>query len=84
MKYEIAVEGIYIESSTFMPYILGKRNFYNYNMVMSYLLFILVFLVFPGFQGSVIGHKCFKVFEKYTKLNGAEYYELNSQKENSI
>jgi hypothetical protein len=53
-------------------------------MVMSYLLFILGFLVFPGFQGSVTGHKCFKVFEKYTKLNGAEYYELNSQKENSI
>ena len=41
-------------------------------------------MLFPGFQGSVTGHKCFKVFEKYTKLNGAEYYELNSQKENSI
>jgi len=51
---------------------------------MSYLLFILGFLVFPEFQGSVTSHKCFEVFEKYTKLNGAEYYELNSQKENSI
>lgn len=52
--------------------------------MMSYLLFILGFLVFPEFQGSVTSHKCFEVFEKYTKLNGAEYYELNSQKENSI
>lgn len=30
MKYKIAVEGIHIESSTFMPCILGERNFYNY------------------------------------------------------
>ena len=61
-----------------------RKEFLQLHIVMSYLLFILGFLVFPEFQGSVTSHKCFEVFEKYTKLNGAEYYELNSQKENSI
>ena len=46
--------------------------------------FILDFWVFPEFRGSGTGHQCFEAFEKYTRLDGAEYYELNSQKENSI
>lgn len=46
--------------------------------------FILDFWVFPEFRGSGMGHRCFEAFEKYTRLDGAEYYELNAEKENSI
>ena len=31
-----------------------------------------------------MGHRCFEAFEKYARLDGAEYYELNAEKENSI
>ena len=46
--------------------------------------FILDFWVFPEFRGSGTGHRCFEALEKYTRLDGAEYYELNAKKENSI
>ena len=46
--------------------------------------FMLDFWVFPEFRGNGTGHECFSAFEKYTKSDGAIYYELNSQKENSI
>lgn len=46
--------------------------------------FILDYWVFPEYRGDGTGHKCFEALEQYTKMDGAEYYELNSTKENSI
>ncbi|MBR4163917.1 MAG: GNAT family N-acetyltransferase [Solobacterium sp.] len=46
--------------------------------------FILDFWVFPAYRGNGTGHQCFEALEAYTKADGAVYYELNSQKENSI
>ena len=46
--------------------------------------FILDYWVFPQFRGNGTGHRCFEALEKYTKADGAQYYELNSTKENSI
>lgn len=46
--------------------------------------FILDFWVFPEFRGNGTGRRCFKALEKHTRLDGAQYYELNSEKENSI
>ncbi len=46
--------------------------------------FILDFWVFPAFRGNGTGHKCFYALEAYTKADGAKYYEINSQKEDSI
>ena len=46
--------------------------------------FILDFWVFPVYRGNGTGHKCFEALEVYTKTDGAEYYECNSQKEDSI
>ena len=46
--------------------------------------FILDFWVFPEYRGNGTGHECFEVLEAYTKADGALYYELNSEKENSI
>ncbi|MBG9980408.1 GNAT family N-acetyltransferase [Facklamia lactis] len=46
--------------------------------------FILDYWVFPKFRGNGTGHQCFDAFETYTRSDGAKYYELNSQKENSI
>ena len=46
--------------------------------------FILDFWVFPAFRGAGTGHECFYSLEKYTKADGALYYELNSEKENAI
>lgn len=46
--------------------------------------FILDFWVFPPFRGNGTGHRCFEVFENHTKNDGAMYYELNSNKEDSI
>ena len=46
--------------------------------------FILDFWIFPEFRGKGKGHECFYMLEKYTKADGAEYYEINSQKEDSI
>ena len=46
--------------------------------------FILDYWVFTPFQGNGTGHQCFEALEKYTRANGAKYYELNSEKEDSI
>ena len=46
--------------------------------------FILDYWVFPQFRGDGTGHRCFEALEQYTKTDGAQYYELNSMKENSI
>ena len=46
--------------------------------------FILDFWVFPGYRGNGTGHRCFSALEDYTAADGAKYYELNSQKEDSV
>ena len=46
--------------------------------------FILDFWVFPEFRGGGTGHRCFAALERYTKADGAVYYELNSTKEASV
>ena len=46
--------------------------------------FILDYWVFPEYRGNRIGHICFEALEIYTKMDGAVYYELNSETENSI
>lgn len=46
--------------------------------------FILDYWVFPEYRGNGMGHDCFYAFEKYTKADGALYYELNSEKEDAI
>jgi ribosomal protein S18 acetylase RimI-like enzyme len=46
--------------------------------------FILDFWVFPNYRGKGTGHACFHALEEYTKKDGARYFELNSEKENSI
>lgn len=46
--------------------------------------FILDYWVFPEFRGNGTGHDCFYALENYTKVDGAVYYELNSEKEDSI
>ncbi len=46
--------------------------------------FILDFWVYPPYRGNGTGHRCFRALEQYTKADGAEYYELNSVKEDSV
>lgn len=46
--------------------------------------FILDFWVFPEYRGNGTGHACFAALEAYTRADGALYYELNSEKEDSI
>ena len=46
--------------------------------------FMLDFWVFPEYRGNGTGHACFEALENYTRADGAVYYELNSEKENSI
>ncbi len=46
--------------------------------------FILDFWVFPEYRGNGTGHRCFDALEQYTKADGAIYYELNSEKEDSV
>ena len=46
--------------------------------------FILDFWVFQEYRGNGTGHACFEALERYTKADGALYYELNSEKEDSI
>ena len=46
--------------------------------------FVLDFWVFPEYRGKGTGHQCFKALEAYTKEDGAVYYEINSEKEDSI
>ena len=46
--------------------------------------FIMDYWIFPQYRGNGTGHRCFEALEEYTKADGAEYYELNSEKEDSI
>lgn len=46
--------------------------------------FILDFWVFRQFRGNGTGRRCFEALERYTKPDGAVYYQLNSTKENAI
>lgn len=46
--------------------------------------FILDFWVFPEFRGNGTGHRCFAALEAYTRADGAQYYEINSEKEDSV
>ena len=46
--------------------------------------FILDFWVFPEFRGNGTGHDCYSVLEAYTKADGAKYFEINSEKEDSV
>lgn len=46
--------------------------------------FILDFWVFPAFRGNGTGRRCFKALEQYTKADGANCYEINSEKPDSV
>ncbi len=46
--------------------------------------FIMDFWVFPAYRGNGTGHRCFEALERYTRADGAKYYELNSTKEDSV
>lgn len=46
--------------------------------------FIMDYWVYPKYRGNGTGHACFKALEDFTRADGALYYEINSQKENSI
>lgn len=46
--------------------------------------FVLDFWVFPAFRGNGTGHRCFEALEQYTKADGARYYEINSEKPESV
>ena len=46
--------------------------------------FVYDFWVFPEFRGNGTGHRCFAELERYTGSDGAEYYEINSTKEESV
>lgn len=46
--------------------------------------FILDYWVFPEFRGNGTGHRCYEALEKYTRADGAKYYELNSEKDASV
>ncbi len=46
--------------------------------------FVLDFWVFPAYRGNGTGHRCFEALEQYTKADGARYYEINSEKPESV
>lgn len=46
--------------------------------------FILDFWVFPPYRGNGTGHACFASLERRTRAEGAAYYELNSEKPDSV
>ena len=46
--------------------------------------YLMDFWVFPEFRGNGTGHRCFEALEKYTKADGASYYEINSEKDDSV
>ena len=46
--------------------------------------FLMDFWVFPEFRGNGTGRLCYEALEQYTKADGAVYYELNSEKEDSV
>ena len=45
--------------------------------------FLMDFWVFPEFRGRGTGHQCFEVLKGYTKADGAQYYEINCEKEDA-
>ena len=45
--------------------------------------FILDFWVFPEFRGNGTGHLCFNTLQQHTKADGANYFEINCEKENA-
>ncbi len=46
--------------------------------------FLMDFWVFPRFRGNGTGHRCFEALREYAEADGALYYELNSEKEDSV
>ncbi len=46
--------------------------------------FILDFWVFPAFRGNGTGHRCFEALARYAAADGAKWYELNSEKPDSV
>ena len=46
--------------------------------------FILDFWVFPAFRGNGTGRRCFAALEQTTKADGARFYEINSEKPDSV
>ena len=46
--------------------------------------FILDFWIFPEYRNRGLGHQCFEALERYTKEDGAAFYEINSEKEDSV
>ena len=46
--------------------------------------FILYFWVFPTYRGKGAGHRCFEALEEFTRADGAVYYEINSEKDDSV
>ena len=45
--------------------------------------FILDFWVFQEYRGNRMGYRCFEALEYYTREAGAQYYEINCEKENA-
>ena len=45
--------------------------------------FILDFCVFPEYRGGGTGHRCFKALMAYTRKDGANYYEINCNKDDA-
>lgn len=45
--------------------------------------FILDFWVFPEFRGNGTGHRCFETLAQYAQMDGAQYFELNCDRENA-
>lgn len=46
--------------------------------------FILDLWVFPEHRGNGTGHRCFEALERRARADGARYFELNSEKEDSV
>ena len=46
--------------------------------------FILDYWVFPPFRGNGTGHRAFEALKEYTEKDGAKYYRINAEKDDSI
>ncbi|MBR4743989.1 MAG: GNAT family N-acetyltransferase [Oscillospiraceae bacterium] len=46
--------------------------------------FILDFWVFPRFRGNGTGHRCFEALRERAEAEGAVWYEINSEKPDSV
>lgn len=46
--------------------------------------FILDMWVFPPFRGKGLGHACFRALARRARADGASYFELNSEKPDSV